>query len=155
MCSGLPYKFDQEFRLVQLDTECNILWSETYPKGQFPEHLAYVGGKLYMTLRDQLDGMAKIVVYDGKTMEKLAVKALNPLGEMFKNEVEKYTIRKLVAFGEDKLVAFVYDKAYLLDAATLEILQTAELPQMADTVAVKDQTVYFSAETKLYRILFD
>ena len=155
MCSGLPYKFDQEFRLLQLDTECNTLWSETFPKGRFPEYLAYVDGKLYMTLRDQLDGMAKILVYDGKTMEKLTEKAMHPLGDPGKNEVEVFAIRGLRVYGQDKLVMNVDNKVHLLDAATLEILQTAQLPEMIDTMTVKDQTVYTSSMTKLFRVLFD
>jgi len=44
-----------------------------------------------------------------------------------------------------------------VDAATLEILQTAQLPEMAETYAIdkNDRTVYCSIDEKLYRILFD
>ena len=155
-CSGMPYKFDDEFKLLKLDTDCNILWSETFPKGRFPENVVSLGGRLYLTLRDQLDGMAKIAVYDGKTMQKRTEKTMHPLGGPGRHEVEEFTIRGLLAYGEDKLVMFVDKKAHLVDAQTLEILQTAELPDMPLKYTVaKDKTVYFSIDEKLYKILFD
>ena len=88
-------------------------------------------------------------------MEKLTEKAMHPLGDPGKNEVEVFAIRGLQVYGQDKLVMNVDNKVHLLDAATLEILQTAQLPEMINTVAVKDQTVYTSSMTKLFRVLFD
>jgi len=109
-----------------------------------------------MSMRDRLDDAAKILVYDEETMEQVAEKSMNPLGGPGKYECEKKSIRAMLPYGEDKLVVFIDDEAKLVDAATLEILQTAKLPEMAGPCAIaKDQTVYFAIDEKLYRILFD
>ena len=156
MNSGMPYRFDDEFRLLRVDMEGNVVWQEQFQKGQFPECLAVVNGRLYMSMRDRLDGMAKIYVYDEETMEKLTVKALNPLGGPGKYEMEQKSIRHLLRYGEDKLIVFIDNEAHLMDAATLQILQTAKLDGIVETCAVnKDLTVYFSIDEKLYQLNFD
>lgn len=155
MNSGLPYRFNEKFKLLKLDTECNILWEKQFKLGQFPECLLALGGKLYMSMRDRLDGMAKILIYDEETMELVAEKVMNPLGGPGKYEMEKKSIRSLLPYGGDKLVVFIDDEAYLLDAITMEVLQTAQLPEMAEAYAIsKDRIVYFSSDEKLYRISF-
>ena len=155
MCSGLAYKFDQEFRLLRLDTACNILWEEKFRVGQFPECLLIRGGKLYMSMRDRLDGMAKILVYDEQTMEKLTERVMNPLGGPGRYEMEEHAIRCLLPYGEDKLVVFIGDRVHLMDGESLEILQTAKLPAMAETYAVtEDLSVYCSIDEKMFRVTF-
>jgi hypothetical protein len=156
MNSGMPYRFDDEFSLLQLDTECNVLWKKQFKLGQFPESLAVVGNRLYMSMRDRLDGMAKILVFDTETMEQLTEKAMNPLGGPGKYEMEQKSIRHLLPYGEDKLVVFIDEEAHLVDAETLEILQTAKLPAITETCTIsKDRTIYCSFDEKLYRLLFD
>ena len=103
-----------------------------------------------------LDDAAKILVYDEETMELVTEKVMNPLGGPGKYECEKKSIRKMLPYGEDKLVVFIDDEAHLLDGETLEILQTAQLPDMTEVATIAaDNTVYFAVDEKLYRILFD
>ena len=156
MNSGMPYRFDDEFHLIRLDTDCNVNWDKKFQLGQFPECLVVLGGRVYMSMRDRLDDAAKILVYDEETMELVTEKVMNPLGGPGKYECEKKSIRKMLPYGEDKLVVFIDDEAHLLDGETLEILQTAQLPDMTEVATIAaDNTVYFAVDEKLYRILFD
>ena len=157
--SGLPYKFEDEFWLLRLDTDGNTVWSKQFKLGQYPEFLTVVSGRLYMSMRDRLDGMAKIFVYDEATMELLTVKNLGSLGAISKNEMEAGCVRGFLPYSEDKLVTFVDDKAHLMDAFTLEILQTAQLedtPSSFIGFAIgPDKSIYVALQEKLYRITFD
>lgn len=156
MNSGLPYRFDEPFCLLRLDMDCNIVWREQFQIGQFPECLTVIGKRLFMTMRDRLDGKAKLFVYDEDTMKKITVKEMGTLGALKKGGIEENAIRALLPYGYDRLVAFIDDRACLIDAITLEILQTAQLPGIMGTCAIgKDKTIYFSIDEKLYSILFD
>ena len=157
--SGLPYKFEDKFWLLRLDTGCNIVWSEQFELGQFPECVAVVGDRLFMSMRDRLDNKAKIYVYDEQTMEKVFIKELESLGKISRNEIEEKCVRAFLPYGEDKLVVFIDNKAHLVDAVTLQILQTAQLddvPHGSTALAIgKDKTIYFALTEKLYRLVFD
>ena len=156
MNSGLSYRFDEEFRMLKLDLDCNVVWSETFRVGQFPECIAVVDGRVYLSVRDRLDGMAKIHVYDEETMEKLAVKVMNPLGGPGASEQERRAVRALLAYDDSHLVAFIDERALLLDAKTLETLQTAQVPDMTHLAAMApDKTVFFSRGRDLYSLRFD
>ena len=156
MNSGMPYRFDDEFRLLRLDMDCNVVWSETFQPGLFPGCLAVVNGKLFLSLRDRLADTAKLVVYDETTMEKLTTITFGSLGGPGRYEMEKKSIRHLLGYGEKQLVVFIDDRAFLFDTESYEIQQTAELPGMAETCAIgPDRTLYFSIDEKLYRIRFE
>ena len=155
MNSGLPYRLDDEFQLLQLDMDCNVVWREKFQKGQHPECLAVVGDRLYMSMRDQLDGKTKIYVYNEKTMELITIKEMGLLGEPGTAFMEKNSIREMLPYGENKLVIFVNDKASLLAAETLEVLQTVQLPGTPGVCAMdKDKNIYFSRDYTLYRFRF-
>ena len=159
LCSGLPYRFEDEFWLLRLDTDCNILWSKQFQLGQYPEFLTVLNGRLYMSMRDRLDGKAKIYVYDEPTMELLTVKELGSLGPISKNEMEAGCVRGFLNYSEDKLVVFVDDKVHLMDALTLQILQTAQLndtPTSFNGFALgRDKSIYVALQEELYRVTFD
>ena len=148
MNSGLEYRFDEEFRLLRLDMDCNIVWSETFRVGQFPECLTVAGGRLFMALRDHLDDMAKICVYDEQTMEKIAVMEMDSLGEKF--------VRALLTYDEDHIVAFIDDQAKLINAHTLQMEQTVQVPEPASLAAIgPDKTIYFTKSAVLYSFQFE
>ena len=64
MNSGLPYRHDDAFWLLRLDTDGNVVWREQVQEKQMLGCLAVTGGRLYVTMRDRPDDTAKIIVYD-------------------------------------------------------------------------------------------
>ena len=156
MNSGLPYRFDEAFWLLRLDTDGNVVWREQFREKQMLGCMAVLNGRLYLTMRDRPDDTAKIIVYDEQTMEKLEEKVMHSLNGLGRYETEGTSIYALLPCCEDKLAMFVGKEIRLLDAETLEVLQTAKLPGAAGACAIgKDNTIYFSIDEKLYRIRFN
>ena len=155
MNSGLPYRLNEEFQLLRLNMDCDIVWSEKFHTGQHPECLAVQGDRLYMSMRDQLAGTSKLYVYDEQTMKLITVKEMGPLGKLGISYMEENSIRAMLPYGADQLMISVGDTALLIDAKTLETLKTAQLPGIPEIYTIdKDKNIYFSLDCTLYCLRF-
>jgi hypothetical protein len=160
MVNGMAYRQDDEFTLLKLDTECNIVWSHKFEKNQGLEWITVAGGRVFMGMRDKPAGLARVYVYNDDSadddLELIDIVTMGELGKKGKYEREDYAVRGLHKFDDRRVLVQIEKKVHVLDTQTLQVLETVEIPHFMERMTVAPEgMVYVSADTHLYRFHLD
>ncbi|MBR6747650.1 MAG: hypothetical protein IKM07_01825 [Clostridia bacterium] len=150
--SGRPSREDCFF-LLRLDTDGNIVQREQFELGQYPEHPAVIGDKLFLALQDTRDNRQYLRIYCEKTLELIDT---IEIGERGTKPTFENTICSMGKYDEHTLIMFVGQEARLVDAESCEILQRRELPAAVKVYAMtSDKSIYVPNGSELLRFRFD
>ena len=150
--SGMRPRED-EFYLLRHDMNMDVVWSEKFALGQLPNWIAVVGGKLFLSVGDVNEKCEYLRIYDEASMTLLSEERIGAY-ESFR-DAWLNGITGLLKYDDRHVLLFVGKEVRLVDAQTLETVETQELPADVHNFTVApDKTLWFPVGKKLYSLRF-
>jgi len=151
--SGLNARAD-EFYLLRHDMNMDVVWSEKFALGQFPQHVTVADGRLFLVLADENTRRDTLRIYDETTMELLDEQCICTFADWRDRGANGITY--MTRYDDKTFLLFVGTEVRRICAATMEIIETQPLPRQVRLCTVApDGSVWFGCGTKLYRLTFE